>query len=168
MTPDEEFKFKGDLERCLPNLLAFARSLSGNSDRASDLVQETMVRAWQYRHKFVVGTNLKGWLFTVLRNLYISEIRKRKYEVADADGVLAAALGAEGNQASHMDLMDFAKAFQSLPLEQREALTLVGAEGFAYDEAALMCGCAVGTLKSRVNRARTRLAELLGHDEASK
>lgn len=164
MTPKVESAFRSDLEKCVPNLLAFARSLSGNPDRANDLVQETLVRAWINRDRFVEGTNLKAWLFTVLRNFYISELRKRKYEVADQDGIIAASIGAEGNQSAHMDLVDFAKAFQSLPLEQREALTLVGAEGFAYEEAALMCGCAVGTLKSRVNRARNRLAQLLGHD----
>ncbi|MBS0243911.1 MAG: sigma-70 family RNA polymerase sigma factor, partial [Proteobacteria bacterium] len=120
------------------------------------------VKAWRSRDSFEPGSNLKAWLFTILRNTFLSERRKRKFEVADADGKLAEQMSVKAEQAGHMDLIDFSKAFATLPEEQREALILVGAEGFAYEEAAQMCGCAVGTIKSRVNRARSKLVDLLG------
>lgn len=153
---------QNELARLVPNLRAFARSLCGNADQADDLVQETLVKAWRSRDSFAEGSNLKAWLFTILRNTFLSERRKRKFEVHDTDGKLAMQLSVKGEQSGHMDLLDFAEAFATLPAEQREALILVGAEGFAYEDAALMCGCAVGTIKSRVNRARVKLAEILG------
>lgn len=156
-----------ELALLVPNLRAFARSLCGNADQADDLVQETLVKAWRSRGTFAPGSNLKAWLFTILRNTFLSERRKRKFEVHDTDGKLAMQLSVKDNQSGHMDLLDFAKAFARLPEEQREALILVGAEGFAYEDAALMCGCAVGTIKSRVNRARVKLADLLGVTEAN-
>jgi len=158
----EAAEFQDGLAALVPNLRAFARSLSGNADQADDLVQETLVKAWHHRASFAPGSNLKAWLFTILRNVYLSERRKRKHEVRDDEGKLAAQLSVEGAQGGHMDLVDFAKAFSHLPSVQREALILVGAEGFSYEDAAAMCGCAVGTVKSRVSRARMRLAELLG------
>jgi len=154
-----------ELAQLVPNLRAFARSLCGNADQADDLVQETLVKAWRSRESFAEGSNLKAWLFTILRNTFLSERRKRKFEVHDTDGKLAMQLSVKGEQSGHMDLVDFAKAFATLPQEQREALILVGAEGFAYEDAALMCGCAVGTIKSRVNRARVKLSEMLAVDE---
>lgn len=158
----------GDLQRDLgalvPNLRAFAKSLSGSADQADDLVQETLVKAWNSRASFAPGSNLKAWLFTILRNSYLSERRKRKNEVQDVDGGFAEQLSVKGEQLGHMEMVDFQKAFAQLPPEQREALVLVGAEGFSYEDAALMCGCAVGTIKSRVNRARAKLAELLQLD----
>jgi RNA polymerase sigma-70 factor, ECF subfamily len=156
-----------ELASLVPNLRAFARSLCGNADQADDLVQETLVTAWRSRATFAPGSNLKAWLFTILRNTFLSERRKRKFEVHDTDGKLAMQLSVKGSQSGHMDLLDFSKAFATLPEEQREALILVGAEGFAYEDAALMCGCAVGTIKSRVNRARVKLAELLGVTDAN-
>jgi len=165
-SPTDSSDLQKELTQLVPNLRAFARSLCGNADQADDLVQETLVKAWRSRASFAPGSNLKAWLFTILRNTFLSERRKRKYEVHDTDGKLAMQLSVKGNQAGHMDLLDFAKAFATLPEEQREALILVGAEGFAYEDAALMCGCAVGTIKSRVNRARVKLAELLGVTDA--
>jgi RNA polymerase sigma-70 factor, ECF subfamily len=162
MTGDGALDFQTELVRVLPNLRAFARSLSGNPDRADDLVQEAVTKAWRHRESFIAGTNLKAWLFTILRNVYLSELRKRKREVEDKDGTMAERLSVNGDQSGHMDLIDFMEALRELPTDQREALLLVGAEGYAYEEAALMCGCAVGTIKSRVSRARARLAELLG------
>lgn len=150
------------LAELIPNLRAFARSLCGAPDRADDLVQETLVKAWRYQSQFAAGSNLKAWLFTILRNAYLSERRKRKFEVEDVDGSLAEGLSVRGEQLGHMDFLDFQNAFARLPAEQKEALVLIGAEGFSYEEAALMCGCAVGTVKSRVNRGRARLAELMG------
>ncbi|MEZ5816417.1 MAG: sigma-70 family RNA polymerase sigma factor [Hyphomicrobiaceae bacterium] len=151
-----------DLAKLVPNLRAFARSLCGSADQADDLVQETLVKAWRSRSSFTPGSNLKAWLFTILRNTFLSERRKRKFEIQDTDGKLALQLSVKAEQAGHMELLDFAKAFAVLPEEQREALILVGAEGFSYEDAALMCGCAVGTIKSRVNRARVKLSEILG------
>jgi RNA polymerase sigma-70 factor (ECF subfamily) len=152
---------KADLISAIPNLRAFAVSLSGNGDRADDLVQETLVKAWSNLASFTEGTNLTAWLFTILRNIYYSEYRKRRRESADPDGLMAAKLVSPPSQNAHMDFLDFRQALQKLPLDQREALILVGASGLSYEEAAAICGCAPGTMKSRVNRARNRLAETL-------
>src|ERR1700689_375299 len=145
----------------IPNLRAFAVSLCGNPDRADDLVQETLVKAWGNLDSFVEGTNLPAWLFTILRNFYYSEYRKRRREVADSDGAIATRLATAPAQNGHMDMLDLHAALQQLPNDQREALILIGASGLSYEEAATICGCAIGTMKSRVNRARNRLAELL-------
>lgn len=166
MSGTEAKTFQHELAALVPNLRAFARSLCGNPHNADDLVQETMVKAWKNQTSFAQGSNLKAWLFTILRNTYLSERRKRKHEVEDQDGILAAQLSVHGAQSGHMDLIDFSKAFALLPDDQREALILIGAEGFSYEEAAEMCGCAVGTIKSRVNRARGKLCELMGVEGA--
>jgi RNA polymerase sigma-70 factor, ECF subfamily len=153
---------RAELMAAIPNLRAFAMSLCGNPARADDLVQETVVRAWSKLQSFEEGTNLKAWLFTILRNLFFSEHRKRRREVEDADGHLSAQLSVHPEQLGHMDMIDFRAALLQLPTDQREALILVGAEGFSYEEAAVISGCAVGTIKSRVNRARVRLTDILG------
>lgn len=147
------------------SLRAFAVSLCGDRDRADDLVQETLFKAWNHLDSFKEGTNLKAWLFTILRNTYFSERRKRKREVEDADGKYAARLASRPEQPGHMDMRDFQEALNRLPGDQREALVLVGAAGFSYEEAAEVSGCAVGTIKSRVNRARNRLVDMLELDE---
>lgn len=152
---------RDDLVGAIPNLRAFAMSLCGNHDRADDLVQETLVKAWNHLDTFQDGTNLKAWLFTILRNVYFSELRRRKREVEDANGAFAATLSVAPEQPGHIDLADLTHALTLLPADQREAVILIGAEGFSYEEAAEICGCAVGTIKSRVNRARTRLNELV-------
>ncbi|MCB1519263.1 MAG: sigma-70 family RNA polymerase sigma factor [Hyphomicrobiaceae bacterium] len=152
---------KSELLRAIPNLRAFAVSICGNADRADDLVQEALVKAWDKIDTFQEGTNLKAWLFTILRNAYYSELRKYKRETADVDGEHAARLASNPEQPSHMDFQEMMAALELLPDEQREALLLVGAEGFAYEQAAEICDCAVGTIKSRVNRGRKRLAELM-------
>jgi len=145
----------------VPSLRAFAISLSGNVDRADDLVQETLLRAMANINSFQPGTNMSAWLFTILRNLFRSEYRKRRREVEDTDGSYAETLKSQPEQTSHVEFQEFRAALSKLPEDQREALILVGASGFSYEEAAEICGCAVGTIKSRVNRARTRLAQLL-------
>jgi len=156
-----------DLLASIPNLRAFAVSLCGNLDRADDLVPETLVKAWGNLETFVEGTNLRAWLFTILRNIYYSEYRKRRREVADSDGAIASKLSTAPAQNGHMDLLDFREALQRLPTDQREALILIGASGISYEEAASVCGCAVGTMKSRVNRARGKLAEILSINSSS-
>jgi RNA polymerase sigma-70 factor (ECF subfamily) len=150
----------------VPSLRAFAISLSGNVDRADDLVQETLLRALANIDSFQPGTNMSAWLFTILRNLFRSEYRKRRREVEDGDGSYAETLKSQPEQSSRVEFEEFRAALAKLPPDQREALILVGASGFSYEEAAEICGCAVGTIKSRVNRARSRLAELLSIESA--
>ena len=147
----------------VPSLRAFAISLSGNVDRADDLVQETLLRAMANINSFQPGTNMSAWLFTILRNLFRSEYRKRRREVEDVDGSYADSLKSHPEQHSRVEFEEFRVALAKLPPDQREALLLVG---FSYEEAAAICDCAVGTIKSRVNRARTRLSELLSIDSA--
>lgn len=150
-----------ELLASIPNLRAFAVSLTGNSERADDLVQETLMKAWAKFDTFEEGTNLRAWLFTILRNEFYSQVRKRGREIEDAEGTYAARLASQPSQNGHMDLKDFRAALGQLPDDQREALILVGASGFSYEEAAEICQCAVGTIKSRVSRARARLADIL-------
>ena len=163
---DSGEKLKGELLAAIPSLRAFAMSLSGKPDRADDLVQETLLKAWGNLASYTEGTNLRAWLFTILRNVFYSQYRRRKREVEDADGLMAGNLSSEPEQNGHMDFEDFKLALQRLPPDQREALILVGASGMSYEEAAEICQCAVGTVKSRVNRARGKLAELLGFEVA--
>lgn len=147
-------------------LRGFARSLSGNHDRADDLVQETLAKAIANRDKYRMGTNLHAWLVTILRNQYYSEGRRRWREVSDAEGTHAARLVDPPRQAAHMELREFMAALQVLPVEQREALVLVGASGLSYEEAAEVLETRVGTVKSRVSRARSRLEELMSGRES--
>jgi RNA polymerase sigma-70 factor (ECF subfamily) len=129
-------------------------------------VQETLLRAIANIESFQPGTNMSAWMFTILRNLFRSEYRKRRREVEDTDGSYADTLKSHPEQGSHLEFKEFKAALAKLPPDQREALILVGASGFSYEEAAAICECAVGTIKSRVNRARTRLADLLSIESA--
>jgi RNA polymerase sigma-70 factor (ECF subfamily) len=153
--------FKNDLLKAIPSLRAFAVSLSQNVDKADDLVQETLVKAWDKHESFQPGTNLKAWLFTILRNEFYSQMRKRGREVQDSDGTITGRVAVHPGQHGAMDLGDFRAALETLPEDQREAIILIGASGFSYEEAAEICNCAVGTIKSRVSRARSRLQEML-------
>lgn len=146
----------------LPDLRGFARSLTRNRDSAEDLVQETFAKALSNIDKFKEGTNLRAWLFTILRNHFYSTMRKGKREVEDTDGIAASKLIQVPNQEARMAFEEFREAFQKLPADQREALMLVGVNGFSYEEAAETCNCAIGTIKSRVNRGRVKLAEVMG------
>lgn len=145
----------------LPALRAFALSLTREGASADDLVQDTIVKAWTHIDKFQPGTNLRAWLFTILRNTFYSARRKTRREVSDTDGIHAARQATRPEHDGRLAMNDFKVAFEKLPVEQREALILVGASGFSYEEAAGMTGVAVGTVKSRANRGRRRLAELL-------
>lgn len=158
---DDASTFKKDLLGAIPSLRAFAMSLAQNADKADDLVQETLVKAWDKQASFQPGTNLKAWVFTILRNEFYSQMRKRGREVQDSDGVITARLAVHPAQQGSMDLEDFRTALETLPEDQREAIILIGASGFSYEEAAEICDCAVGTIKSRVSRARSRLQEIL-------
>jgi RNA polymerase sigma-70 factor (ECF subfamily) len=145
----------------LQGMRAFAMSLTRNSAAADDLVQDTIVKAWKNFGSFQQGTNLRAWLFTILRNTFYSAVRKSNREVEDVDGAFAATLSEKPRHDGRLAMKDFEKAFAKLPLEQREALILVGASELTYEEAAETCGVAVGTIKSRVNRGRSKLVELL-------
>lgn len=146
----------------LPALRAFARGLSRNPSLADDLVQETIVKAWNRFDSFEQGTNLQAWLFTILRNTYYSGLRKSRQEKENADKQWQPMHGNGQSHDTQIARIDFEKALSQLVDEQREALILVGASGLSYEEAAQTCGVPVGTIKSRVNRGRKRLAELLG------
>nr|WP_325252885.1 RNA polymerase sigma factor [Amylibacter sp.] len=152
---------RAELVDHLPALRAFALSLTRNSATADDMVQDAVVKAWTNIDKFEAGTKMRAWLFTILRNTYYSSLRKSNREVADVDGVFTETLSVKPDHDGRMQLGDFKKAFETLPDEQREALVLVGASGFTYEETAAMTGVAIGTVKSRVNRGRERLAEIL-------
>jgi len=156
---------RDELVEHLPAMRAFAISLTRNTAVADDMVQDTLIKAWTNIDKFQEGTNMRAWLFTILRNTYYSNRRKTAREVADVDGVLTENLAQKPAHDGHMQLNDFRKALALLSDEQREALLLVGASGFSYEEAAKMCGVAVGTIKSRTNRARARLADILGFND---
>jgi RNA polymerase sigma-70 factor (ECF subfamily) len=153
-----------DMLACVPNLRAFAISLCGNADRADDLVQETLVRALTNIEQFQTGTIMGAWLFTILRNRFYTEFRMRRREVADHDNRYAETLVSRPRQSGGLETEELLAGLQRLPDEQREALVLVAASGLSYEQAAQVVGCAVGTVKSRVNRARTKLAEILSID----
>lgn len=157
--------FKDGLLAEMKVLRAFAISLSGSRSAADDLVQEALLRAWSNWEKFRPGTSLRAWLCTILRNLYYSSYRKRAREVQDSDGFYARQLTVPGEQEGHLDLEDLRRALATLPPEQREALILIGASGLSYEEAAAVCGVGIGTIKSRLSRARAKLAELLALNE---
>lgn len=153
--------FKRELAAVIPHLRAFGRSLSGSRDLADDLVQETLLKAWAARSRFQAGTNLRAWTFIILRNHFLSQMRRSRFrgdwDDLTADRLLAAPAG----QDKQIELADLQRGLMELPSTQREALILVGAGGFAYEEAAEICGVAVGTIKSRVARGRAALEQVL-------
>jgi RNA polymerase sigma factor (sigma-70 family) len=157
--PDPEFKEQ--LAAVIPHLRAFGRSLSGSRDLADDLVQETLLKAWAARKRFQAGTNMRAWTFIILRNLFLSQMRRARFKGEWDELTASKILAAPASQDRHIELSDMQRALMHLPQPQREALILVGAGGFAYEEAAEICGCAVGTIKSRVARGRVALEGLL-------
>lgn len=156
---------KDELISLLPNLRGFAMSLSRNRATADDMVQDTVMKAWARIDTFEPGTNMKAWLFTILRNTYYTRHRKMKREVPDVDGAFSYTMAVKPDHDGRLQLRDFKEAFETLPVEQREALVLIGVQGFSYEEAAATAGVAVGTVKSRVNRARAALTELMDLDD---
>ena len=157
--PDDEFK--DQLAQVIPHLRAFGRSLSGSRDLADDLVQETLLKAWAARKRFQAGTNMRAWTFIILRNLFLSQMRRARFKGEWDELTASRLLAAPASQDRHIELSDMQRALLHLPQPQREALILVGAGGFAYEEAAEICGCAVGTIKSRVARGRVALENLM-------
>ena len=157
---DDE-RFRIELGQVVPHLRAFARSLSGNADLADDLVQETLLKAWHARDHYEAGTNMRGWTFIILRNVFLSQMRRNRFRGEWDDVAADRLLSVPAPQDKHVELADLYRAMQQLPASQREALILVGAGGFAYEEAAQICGVAVGTIKSRVARGRAALEGLI-------
>jgi RNA polymerase sigma-70 factor (ECF subfamily) len=148
----------------VPDMRAFALSLCHRRDRVDDLVQEALLRAIANIRLFEAGTNMRAWLFTILRNNFLNEYRKSHHEVSDFEGYFVGTMTSQPQQEAHIQFDELHHALAQLPDDQREAVILVGAAGLSHDEAAKICRCAVGTIKSRVSRARTRLAELMSID----
>ena len=161
--PLSDPEFKTQLAQVIPHLRAFGRSLSGSRDLADDLVQETLLKAWGARLRFQAGTNMRAWTFIILRNLYLSQMRRARFKGEWDDLVADRILAAPASQDRHVELGDMQRALLHLPQPQREALILVGAGGFAYEEAAEICQVAVGTIKSRVARGRVALEQILSN-----
>lgn len=159
--------FKQELASLIPHLRAFARSLCHNATLADDLAQEAMLKAWKARERFKPGTNMKAWAFTILRNHFYSEKRRSWRRQSLDPEVAEATLVSEDTNADGLELLSLRNALDKLPDDQREVLILVGAGGLAYEEVAEICGCAVGTVKSRVSRGRKALAELMAQTDAS-
>jgi RNA polymerase sigma-70 factor (ECF subfamily) len=159
--------WRDEVVALIPALRAFAWSLSHNGSDADDLVQDTLIKAWTNRDKFEPGTNLRAWLFTILRNTYYTNVLRRRREVRDEKGEYASALKTPATQDWSVAVRALQTALQRLPDEHREALILVGAAGLSYEEAAEICGCALGTIKSRVNRARARLLKIMDAEDAN-
>ena len=153
--------FKRELTEVIPHLRAFARGLCGRPDMADDLVQEAMLKAWAAQERFEPGTSMRAWTFVILRNAYLTDMRRNRFRGEYDEGVAERILTAPAGQEDPIHLSDLHRALLTLPPERREALLLVGAGGFSYEEAANICGCAVGTIKSRVGRARAALASMI-------
>jgi RNA polymerase sigma-70 factor, ECF subfamily len=150
----------------IPDLRAFAFSLCGSRDQGDDLVQETLLRAWAHLADFQEGTNMAAWLFTILRNHFVNECRRRRRWVEDVDGQFSEKVTTVPEQDGWAISTDLRDALTRLPVHQRDAVILVGAAGMTLEQAASICGCEVGTIKSRVHRGRARLAELMADDAA--
>ncbi len=154
-------EFKRELTEVIPHLRAFARGLCGRPDLADDLVQEALMKAWAAQERFQPGTSMRAWTFVILRNAYLTDMRRNRFRADYDETVAERILTAPAGQEGPLHLSDMHRALLTLPPERREALLLVGAGGFSYEEAAEICGCAVGTIKSRVGRARSALNAML-------
>ena len=153
--------FKNELEALIPHLRAFARNLCGRADMADDLAQDALLKAWAARKRYKAGTNMRAWVFVILRNQFLSQMRRSRFKGEWDENVAERTLSTPAHQDHQMQLTDLQRALMRLPPAQREALILVGAGGFSYEEAASICDCAVGTVKSRVARARVALDEMI-------
>jgi RNA polymerase sigma factor (sigma-70 family) len=164
---ESTFSFRDEMMRVVPHLRAFARGLCGRADFADDLVQETLLRAWQAREKFQPGTSMKSWTFVILRNAFLSEARRNRFHGDYDPDAAERLLSRPADQEHGIHMGDLKSAMMQLSVERREALLLVGAGGLSYEEAAQIAECAVGTMKSRVSRARRNLEELLESTSAA-
>lgn len=164
--PHTDEAFKKELVATLPHLRAFARGLSGRPDYADDLTQEAAIKAWSARDRFTPGTSMRAWTFAILRNHYLSELRRSRRQTDIGDEAIERMLVMNAEQEGPLHLSDMDAALQKLSPERREAVMLVGAGGFTYEQAAEIADCAIGTMKSRVARARAELVRLLGEGSA--
>ena len=167
-TSIDDIAFKAELASLIPHLRAFGRNLCGNPDLADDLVQETMLKAWKARGQYQPGTAMKSWCFVILRNSFLSQMRRNKFHGEYDELVAERVLVHKDEQTDHLHLGDLQRALLQLPLQQREALILIGAGGLSYEEAAKICDCAIGTMKSRVSRARDALEALINSGQLEK
>ena len=167
-TPIVDTAFKAELASLIPHLRAFGRSLCGNPDLADDLVQETMLKAWKARRQYQSGTSMKSWCFVILRNSFLSQMRRNKFHGEYDELVAERVLVHNDEQTDYLHLGDLQRALLQLPIQQREALILIGAGGLSYEEAAKIGDCAVGTMKSRVSRARDALEKLINSGQLNK
>lgn len=156
-----ENDFKHALADVAPHLRAFARALCGSRDQADDLAQETMLRAWAARNRYAAGTNFKAWTFTILRNHFYSEARRSRFHGEYDEQMAERTLRAPAGQESALELSDVLRALSAIPDTYREALILVAAGNLSYEEVAEICGIALGTVKSRVCRARAMLSQII-------
>ena len=160
-------EFKALLADVIPHLRAYGRSLCGNPDLADDLTQDTMVKAWASRARFERGTSIKAWTFVILRNTFLSQMWRNKFKGEYDEGVVERTLATPAAQEDSGEMADLQRGLMELPQDQREALILVGAGGMSYEEAAQICDCALGTMKSRVSRARTALEDIMARGQFS-
>jgi RNA polymerase sigma-70 factor (ECF subfamily) len=159
--PFNEAEFKQELTALIPHLRAFSRSLCGNATLADDVAQDALLKAWNARERYIPGSNLKAWTFTILRNQFYS-IKRRSWRATSLEPEVAEqTIVANSDAEQSMHLVDLRRGLDMLQDDQREALILIGASGLSYDEAAEICGCAVGTIKSRVSRARKALETIM-------
>ncbi len=161
IVPLDDEAFRAELAAVIPHLRAFGRSLAGSRELADDLVQEALLKAWNARLRFQAGTNMRAWTFIILRNVFLSQMRRNRFRGEWDELAADKALAVPAGQDKQVELGDLYRAMQQLPPAQREALILIGAGGFAYEEAAEICGVAVGTIKSRVARGRMALEALI-------
>ncbi|HEX7946922.1 MAG TPA: sigma-70 family RNA polymerase sigma factor [Phenylobacterium sp.] len=157
LDPRDEAAFQRDLTALIPRMRAFARGMCHDATAADDLAQEGLLKAWTARGSYQPGTNLKAWVFMIMRNAFYSE-KRRSWRSVPLEQDMAERKVAVSDPGAAIELDELRRALLLLPDEQREALILIGAGGWSYEEVAEMCGCAVGTIKSRVSRARDRLA----------
>lgn len=167
LTSDVQKSFQVELLEAVPHLRAFARSLTRNRDEADDLVHDAIARALTAQHQFAVGTNFRAWIFTILRNLFYNEKRKKQRKFIPIDALVTDEPSIAASQEDNLIAADFRRAFYRLTPQYREALTLIGAGGLSYEDAAKICNCQIGTIKSRVFRARAQLMTLLNKDITS-
>lgn len=165
MFPDHALTgdFRTDLVAILPRLRTYAMSLTRDSDRANDLVQQTVLKSLAGLKSFLPGSNLPAWLFRIEHNEFISSLR-RQHRTVELDATVANSLSYPPRQESGIDMREFKKAFRTLPICQRKALLLTALEGHSHKSIAALSGVSVGTVKSRVSRARTKLRQILGND----
>ena len=167
MTESADAGLRNELVKWIPNLRAFALSLTQNVQHADDLVQDTLLKALSNLDKFQEGTNLRAWLFTILRNSFYNDIRYQKYhQTSPLEEVSSSSVEISATQEKYIEYKDVLKGLNGLVPEQREAIILIAAEGLSYEEAAIVCGCPVGTVKSRLSRARQRLEEYINGEKA--